>query len=164
MIKTINNVLTFYVDNQTLALPIEQVQYVLHSAEIREIPEANPILYGLFDYHGEIIPVINLRRRLGLGEKPISVGDHFVLVTKNDQSYILVVDEVSEVYSTTEGKVVRKHFAVPSKQKDSDVDAGLDLMIFKKEQLGIVLIYDLGKLINTEIELNVKDALKKLMN
>ncbi len=90
MTKSVDNILTFIVDNQYFALPIEHVQYVLHSAEIRSLPEVNPILYGLFDYHGEII-VINLRRRLGLRKSRLILSNHFILVTKNDQSYILVV-------------------------------------------------------------------------
>ena len=149
-------------DNQIFGLPIEHVQYVLHSAEIRSLPEANPILYGLFDYHGEIIPVINLRRRLGLEDKRITLEDHFILVSKNDQSYILVVDEVSEVYSTDNAEVIRKNFAVPTKEKHSPTDTGLELMIFNNEKLGIVLIYNIENLINTAIELDIKAIVNKL--
>ncbi len=164
MTRTIDNILTFTVDNQILALPIEHVQYVFHSAAIRAIPEANTLIHGLFDYQGEIFPVINLRKRLGLEEKPISANDYFVLVTKNDQSYILVVDEVSEVYNTTEREVIKKHFAVPNLQKDKVVDTGLELMIFNKENIGIILIYNIEQVINSEIELNVRAIVNKLMN
>ena len=44
-----------------------------------------------------MIPVMNLRRRLGLPEKPITPGDRFIVARTQHRPVILVLDTVQEI-------------------------------------------------------------------
>jgi purine-binding chemotaxis protein CheW len=83
----------FRLDDQRFALALEAVERIVRAAEITPLPNAPSIVLGVLDVEGRVLPVLNLRRRLGLPERDLAPNDQFVLARTATRSVALVVDE-----------------------------------------------------------------------
>ena len=86
----------FLVGGHCFAVPSSQVAEVLHAGSITPVPLAADALAGLIHLRGQIVPVIDMRRRLGLGY-PLPSGGGLLVVRLSDDLYALRVDEVLDV-------------------------------------------------------------------
>jgi purine-binding chemotaxis protein CheW len=58
--------LIFYLAGYEYALDVAQVQEIVRPGELRPVPDAPPWVLGLIRRRGRPVPVVDLRRRLGL--------------------------------------------------------------------------------------------------
>lgn len=73
-------VVVFKVGNRSLGLFASRVDEVQPAAAVKDVPEAPPVVEGVLDLHGEIVPVIDGRRLLELPPRPTQLSDLFVIV------------------------------------------------------------------------------------
>lgn len=90
-------VLTFRTNEQVYGLPVTAVSQLIEMVAITPVPEAPPTIQGVINVHGEIVPVMDLRLRLGLPFKPYHLRTPIILMQANGRSLALVVDEVKTV-------------------------------------------------------------------
>jgi purine-binding chemotaxis protein CheW len=87
----------FTIDHEEFAVDILQVQEIEKIIHITRVPRAPNSLEGVINLRGEVIPVINLRKRLNLPLKSIEDNNKIVIVKVNDLTVGIIVDGVSEV-------------------------------------------------------------------
>jgi purine-binding chemotaxis protein CheW len=93
------------VDTREVALPIERVVEVLRMAAVSAVPHSPPWLSGMLNLRGRIIPVIDLRRRLGLPAAPVDLSTALVIVATEARTAGLMVDYASEVLDVPPGAI-----------------------------------------------------------
>lgn len=81
------------------AVPIAGVHTVEKLMPITRVPRAPQFVDGVINLRGEVVPVVNLRRRLDLPEKAADENTHIVVVLAGEQLVGLLVDEISHVLS-----------------------------------------------------------------
>ena len=87
---------TFYLAGELFALPVDEVQEVLMQQPLTPVPRAPEYVLGLLNLRGQVMPVIDLRRRLGF--EPHPGGDCKQLVLTMPEGPISVlVDEIGDV-------------------------------------------------------------------
>ncbi|MDX1630897.1 MAG: chemotaxis protein CheW [Thermoanaerobaculia bacterium] len=88
---------TCRIDEEIFALTVDQVQEILRVGELTRVPHAPFPVRGVTNMRGQVLPVVDLRRRLGLPE--IEIGeDHRIMVVDSRNRLIgLLVDRVEEV-------------------------------------------------------------------
>jgi purine-binding chemotaxis protein CheW len=86
--------LLFEVSAQRYALPLCDVIEVVRAVAIRSLPKSPAITLGIIDVRGEIVPVLDVRRRFGLAHKPLDPSDHFLLGQAGPRRVALHVDRV----------------------------------------------------------------------
>ncbi len=69
----------FYVDNQTYALPTLAIQEVIRAQEISLLPMAPDFVSGVINLRGHITPLINMRLLLGI---PQEEKEKFIIVCR----------------------------------------------------------------------------------
>jgi len=84
----------FSVDGRKLALRLAAVSRVVRAAQVCPVRNAPPVVVGLLDVQGEVLPVLDLRARLGLPCRPIGVDDQFMIVHSPLRTLALVVQSV----------------------------------------------------------------------
>ena len=107
MSQTITNslqVVSFWLINQSngkkedYAIPIEHVREIRNLEEITEIPKAKSYVKGIMNLRGIIIPVFDIKDKLGFGKTDLNQSNQKILVTEiNENLYGLLIDEVDQV-------------------------------------------------------------------
>lgn len=73
---------TFYLNGELLGLNILQVQEIQQPRPVTPVPLAPPHIMGLISLRGQIVPLIDLRTRLGMDtSQPIKQRYHIVVNT-----------------------------------------------------------------------------------
>jgi len=87
----------FELDEQMYGLPINVVQEVLADAVIEPVPGTTPMVLGVINLRGNVVTVLDLRRRFGFLPKDDSPGNRVVVVDHGSESLGLAVDRVADV-------------------------------------------------------------------
>ena len=85
---------------QQLGLPSRNVEQVRAAVQVTRLPDAPPLIEGVVNLHGEIVPVVDGRRRIGISHRDVRLTDRFVIVRARGKRLVLHVDAavgVSEV-------------------------------------------------------------------
>ena len=136
--------LAFRIGDRQLAFPLENVERVIRMVALVPVPEAPEWVSGLINLRGKVMPVISLRKRLGLSRKDAHPDDR-IMVMRNRKLGV-IAETVEEVVA-----VSRDHLEKPEGTlKDSPL---LNAVIRKNEEVYLVLeadAIDTGALIEFE--------------
>ena len=115
----------FTVGGMVLALPLDGVLEILRPPALVPIPLGPPSLEGLARRRGAVLPVIGLRRVLGLGavEGEERRAARLLIVSHNGQPVGLLVDGVSGLSSVEEDRIADAGTA-PDPSVDAELLAG----------------------------------------
>lgn len=87
---------TFKLGDEEYGIDILKVQEINRMTEITSMPKAPFFVEGVINLRGKVIPVVNLRKRFGLGLKEIDSQSRIIVVDIGS-TVGLIVDSVSEV-------------------------------------------------------------------
>lgn len=88
---------TFFLAREEYGVEVRQVQEIRRVAEITSVPRAPEFMRGVINLRGRILPVLDLRRRLGLGEVETGRASRIVVVRLRERLLGLLVDGASQV-------------------------------------------------------------------
>ncbi len=88
---------TFFLKDLFFGVEVLHVQEVFRYHEMTSVPLAPPVVKGLINLRGQIIIAIDLRSRLGLGERPSGKRPMNIVVRTSDGVVCLLVDEIGDV-------------------------------------------------------------------
>lgn len=135
-------------EEEILIFELAAGRYALRSSAVREVlrafsavklPQAPPFVEGLLNLRGEIIPLLDIRRRFGLPHKNMSVSDHLIIAWDGTRSVALRVDRVQHLTRLPiQDLVGSESFLAPT-----DVVAGVAIA-----PDGMVLIHDLARFLS----------------
>ncbi len=86
--------LGFKLDEKTFGIDARDVLRVSQIVEITPVPQAADSILGIINVMGEVVPVIDLRKRLGLPARTPSLSDYLIVVKNERQSVSFVVDAI----------------------------------------------------------------------
>ena len=87
----------FQLNGHYFALPLEDVERVLRMVAITPVPDAHPLVAGMINLHGKVVPVVELRRVLGQPPKDYSVDERLLVVSSKRCKMAIIVDQVLDV-------------------------------------------------------------------
>jgi len=99
----LRELLCFEVAGETHALGVERVREIVRFRELTPVPRVPPEILGVIPLRGEIVEVLDLRRRLGAGPAAPG-GSSRIIVLHGDAGEVtgLLVDAVREVIRVRE--------------------------------------------------------------
>ena len=92
-----SEILIFLLDQQRYALPSSLVQELVRAVQIISIPNASEQIEGVIDYHGKIVPVLNLRQHLALAARTAQPTDHLIILRANERLFAIRIDRALDV-------------------------------------------------------------------
>lgn len=142
-------IIVFTLDDRLYGLRLSAVERVVRMVDVTPLPQAPDIVLGVIDVQGRIVPVVNLRRRFRLPERPASVHDQIILAHTARRPVALVADAVHGV---------REHTA-PVKAA-ADILPGIEHVegIVKLDD-GLILIHNLDRFLSLDEERSLDRAL-----
>jgi purine-binding chemotaxis protein CheW len=96
----------FTIGKELFGVDILMVQEIIRAAPITPVPNSPDFVEGVINLRGNILPVIDLRKRLNLLNEEIDLKDTWILILdiKNKVTGF-IVDSVTEVLKIQEGTI-----------------------------------------------------------
>ena len=96
-VRNLKEYVTAMIGDQLFGLPILRVQDVFMPERLTRVPLAPPEIAGVLNLRGRIVTLIDMRGRLGLGERTNDAPLMAIGVESRGESYGLLIDSVGEV-------------------------------------------------------------------
>jgi purine-binding chemotaxis protein CheW len=96
---------TFALAGESFGLPVTHVQEILRVTQITRVPHTPHAVRGVTNMRGRVLPVVDLRVRLGLDAATIDVHSRVLVVTSRGRLLGLLVDAVQQVLRLDRDKV-----------------------------------------------------------
>jgi purine-binding chemotaxis protein CheW len=144
-------IVVFTLDEQLYALPLQAVVKVIHAIEIRHLPKAPEIISGIINVKGQIIPVVDIRKRLELAKHEIDPDDRLVIADTGKREVAILVDTVTGIRHLTPTQQAEAKKTLPFAKYIKGV---------AKIDDELILIYDLEQFLNLDEEKELEKALK----
>ena len=91
---------TFVVGRFLFGIDVLNVQEVLRFQRMTRVPLAPPVIVGLINLRGQIVPALDMRRRLFLEPRALDERPMNLVVRTEDGAVSLLVDEIGDAWSS----------------------------------------------------------------
>ena len=98
---------TFYVGNALCGMDILKVQEINKIMQMTKVPQAPEYVLGILNLRGQIVTIIDLGKKLGLGGTDISQDTRNIIVNSSGGHVGLLVRQISDVVSADMDKKER---------------------------------------------------------
>ncbi len=147
-----HHLVQFTLDEQRYALPLPALERIVRSVEITPLPKAPEIILGVINVHGNIIPVVNMRRRFKVREKELDIRDQMIIAGTKRRRVAFPFDAAIGVLEYPEERIVKAEQITPRLEY---------LLGVAKLDDGLLLIHDLDTFLSLEEHRTLDDALQQ---
>lgn len=88
---------TFRLGNEEFGVNIHELQEIIRMMPITRVPKAPPFVEGVVNLRGQVIPIIELRRRIGMEHTDHGKATRIIVVQLGKKTVGFIVDQVGEV-------------------------------------------------------------------
>jgi purine-binding chemotaxis protein CheW len=142
----------FRLDEQRYALLLAAIRRIVRAVDVTLLPKAPAIVIGVIDVAGDVLPVLNVRRRFRLPEREISPSDHFIIAQTGQRTVVLVVDETVGVIERPVTEIIGADQIVPGVEQ---IQGAIKL------DEGLVLLHDLEKFLSLDEARGLDEAIRQ---
>ncbi|HVZ43475.1 MAG TPA: chemotaxis protein CheW [Ramlibacter sp.] len=147
---TVHRFVRLTLDGMGIAVALAPVERVIRAVAVTPLPGGPAPILGVIDFHGHVVPVADLRRRLGLPPREVLGSDHFVVVRTPRRLIALVADSADDVLLVSAAELV---------ETDSIVSGVDRLPGIARTPDGLVLIHDVEQFLDATEEAALQQAL-----
>lgn len=133
----------FKLSNEEFAIEVSSIEAIIKLQAITKVPHAPAHVVGVTNLRGNIVPVIDLKKRLNLPENEHNADTRIIVAILQDSKVGMVVDAVSQVIEIDESQIE------PTPQITTSIDSAYIRGIVKVEKL-LVILLDLAKIFSEE--------------
>ncbi|PKO14282.1 chemotaxis protein CheW [candidate division BRC1 bacterium HGW-BRC1-1] len=144
------SLVVFSLDEERYALAVGCVQRVIRVVAITPLPQAPPIVIGVIDLGGVVIPVVNVRERFNHPPRDVRLSDHLLIATTGKRTVALLVDETNGVLDSPPESYAPAENILPGLEM---FDGAVKLAD------GLILIHDLDRLLSLDEVTAIEHAL-----
>src|SRR5271157_148195 len=147
---------TFMLGDEEYGVPISQIQEIDRLAKITKVPKAASFIEGITNLRGEVIPVLDTRKRFELEVKPPDDRTRIIIVDLGGVKTGLVVDSVREVLN-----LARKDIAPPPEAIGSAIDQQFISGIGKVDSgKRMIVLLDVERILNRQEQAHLSEIAK----
>jgi len=132
----------FKLADESYAVDIDHVENIEKHTEITRVPYTKKYIKGVINLRGNIIPVIDVRKRFNLKTKEVDKDSRIMIINHGELKVGLLVDVSSEVL-----QIEDENIEPAPKVTGADDDY---ISSIGKDNGRIIMIVDLDKLLETE--------------
>ena len=138
---TENQFVVFMLGEERYGVDILNVSTISEYMDITKVPDAPVYVDGIINLRGDIIPVINLKKRFNIAETKISDDTRIIIYSIEGVAIGFLVDEASQVLRIDSGNIE----ATPAILRGADREyiSGVG-----KHEGKIIIILDFAKILN----------------
>jgi len=137
----------FQLENEDYGIDIYSVQRLIQVPEITPVPRAPDYVAGVIEVRGDILPVLNLKKRFGFSSTEIDKDGRIIIAEIGKQIVGFSVDAISEVTRLASDEI----------EPPSEVVAGVDTEFiagigkqYDGDKARLIIVLDLEKVLSGE--------------
>ncbi len=134
---------SFLIGNEEFGVDILYVQEINRMIQITKVPNAPDFVDGVINLRGRVIPVIDLRSKLGMNKKEHDKNTRIIVVEISGKTVGFIVDAVNEVLR------IPKNITEAPPELVSGVNSEYIKAVGKLEDRLLILL-DLEKVLSTD--------------
>jgi len=143
--EAVEHLATFNLDREEYGVEVRLVQEIRRVSEITVVPRAPAFVRGVINLRGRILPVVDLKKKLGLGEVEIQKASRIVVVRLKERLLGLLVDGASQVLKVPMSRIEPPPDEVVSKGGDT-------IRGVAKLEGRLVILLDLNRVLAQELK------------
>jgi purine-binding chemotaxis protein CheW len=101
-----NKFIVFSIAGKEFGIPIDRIVEIVKKQKITPLPKVPQFISGVINLRGAIIPLMDLRKRLGV--EPSSVKERILIIKMHGEKIGLLVDDVREI-----ARIENEHISSP---------------------------------------------------
>ncbi|OGU55929.1 MAG: hypothetical protein A2V66_18470 [Ignavibacteria bacterium RBG_13_36_8] len=113
--------LVFLLDGIKFSLFLENVDRVIQAVEITPLPKVPDSIMGIINVHGEILPILDIRRKFNLLQKKLTIHDKIIITKTPAKKFGFVVDDIEGYFETTAHAVIKGESVWPGMEYVDEV-------------------------------------------
>lgn len=149
--STVLRLVVFVIDEQRYALPLLAVERILPMIAVSPLPQAPAVVLGVINLHGQVLPVVDIRRRFGLAPRDFGLRAHLLVARTSRRTLVVPVDEVLGVSEVAAGAVTPPDAVLPGIGHVAGIVALAD---------GLLFIHDLDAFLSLDEERQLTESLE----
>jgi len=110
--------ISFILGEENFGLDVMMVESIERMSSITPVPKTPNYVLGVTNIRGDIIPVVNLRKRLGMDDKEYDDDTRIVICNFDDYRIGLVVDLVKDVITVSEDNIQSSEDILKDRKND----------------------------------------------
>ena len=126
----LEQLLVFKIEGERYAIHLEAVERVISAVEITPLPEGPDTVTGVINVQGQVVPVLNIRRKFRISERAINVDDNIVIAKGSKWSVAFSVDSVEGVVELESEEIILTENIMPDMEYTEGVIKIHDNMVF----------------------------------
>lgn len=126
--------LSFFINDQRYGIPISTVIEIIGMQKVAEVPEFPYYAKGIINLRGLIVPLIDVRLRIGYPEAPYTEKTCVIVVNCEGIDIGLIVDEVDEVLDIPQSDI-----NPPTRSTDEAVERYVDGVAVMPDKLTLLM-------------------------
>jgi len=134
-------VLVFELGSTRFGLDASSLLEVVRAVAIAPLPQGPPIVEGVVNYRGSIVPVLDIRDRFGLPGAPLRTDQCFLVARAGQRTVALRVDRATELTTVSASSIQPACVSVP----DAGYTAGIATL-----PDGLLIITDLDRFLSLD--------------
>lgn len=142
---------SFFIGNEEFAVDILYVQEINRMSQVTKVPNSPDFVDGVINLRGRVIPVIDLRLRLGMPKKESDKNTRIIVMEVTGKTVGFIVDSVNEVL-----RIPKNVTEAPP-----DLAVGVNSEFIKsvgKLEDRLLILIDLEKILSKEENLELQTA------
>lgn len=111
-----DELLIFCIEGNRYAIHLKDVEQVVRAVEIIPLPEGPDIVTGVINVHGQVIPILNVRKKFRLRERAMDLDHNIVIVKGPKWRVAFAVDSVEGVIERKKEEIIPAENILPDMQ------------------------------------------------
>lgn len=140
--ETKRSFLIFSLSSRKFAIDVKNILRIIRIVEVTPVPKSKPSLVGVIDYHGMMVPILNLHRRFGFKLDEKNLLSNILLIKDGEITFGFIVDEVGGVFLSDELELVESEKIIPG--------LGGAINEIGKYKNDFIMLYELEKILTRE--------------
>lgn len=103
--ESLIQLVTFRLGDEEFGVRILVVNEIIRLVQITQVPNAPEFIEGVINLRGKVLPVVGLRKRFRMAERPLDDNSRIIVMELNHNVVGFLVDAVSEVLRIPESTV-----------------------------------------------------------
>lgn len=139
-----NQYVVFKLGKGEFGIDIMNVKEIGPYEESISLPNTPSFIEGVINYRGNVIPIINLKNRLSLGQAEVTKDTRIIVISLDEKEVGFIVDEASQTVRLSDDNID------PAPSFISGVDKRYITGVGKLDEKRLLILIDLKKVLSDD--------------